>query len=106
MAGPLPCDNHPDRLAVILTTNLEAGETLTLCWPCTLQWAQMLIGVTEASAAAEAEPEPAAEEVADLEPVAPAPDAGLKSESQQEPPPAPKAKRRTQATQETPAPGE
>ena len=106
MSAPLPCDNHPDRLAVILTTNLEAGETLTMCWPCTVQWAHMLVGMGEAAAETSDEPELMTEEVADLEPVAPVPDAESKTEPEPAPTPAPKAKHRAQAGQETTAPGE
>ena len=106
MAGPLPCDNHPDTMAVILTTNLEAGETLTLCWPCTLEWAAMLVGLPELMRQVEEGLTPATEEVADLEPETPAPDARSKSELEPASTPAPKAKHRAKAAQETETPGE
>lgn len=106
MAGPLPCDNHPDQLAVILTTNLEAGETLTLCWPCTLEWAAMLTGLTESLPLGSEQPALETAEVADLEPEPPAPDAEPKTEPEPAPAPAPKAKRRAQAAPETPTPSE
>ena len=106
MAGPLPCDNHPDRLAVTLMTDLETGNTLTLCQDCLIDFAAMLVGMSGPQDALEATPTPPTEEVADLVPVAPGPDAEPKSGPEDEeddaaertyPPPAP---------QETETPGE
>lgn len=106
MATPLPCDNHPGQLAVILTTNLEAGETLTLCWPCTLEWAAMLVGLSQEPESPEQVSEPTAEEVADLEPVAPAPDTESKTGPEPAPTPATQKKHRAKVAQETTPPGE
>lgn len=74
--GTLYCDNHPDRAASFLVTNLDAGESLTLCSACYVDHcysiAQALYGqleqaVSEAETAAntldagQAAPFPAAE---------------------------------------------
>ena len=128
MAGPLPCDNHPAKLAAILMTNLETGDTLTLCGPCLMDWANMLVG----GQGPEPEPETPAlaateeladvdtevfdetlarlrqdfQEAADLEPEPPAPDAKPKSEPQLATPPAEEAEPWAEATQESTTPGE
>lgn len=44
MATSLPCDNHLDQQAAMLITNLDNGDTLTLCAACIGQWAVMLVG--------------------------------------------------------------
>lgn len=106
MAVTLPCDNHPDTVAVILTTNLEAGETLTMCWECTLQWAQMLVGLSREPENLEEITPPVTEEVADLEPELPAPDAEPKSEPEPATPPAEEAEHQAEAAQEATTPGE
>lgn len=105
MANPLPCDNHIDQLAVMLMTNLESGDTLTLCGSCVVEWAEMLVG----GGPAEPEPQPAqpeaTEEVAHLEPETPAPDAGPKSQAEPEATPEAEPERGAQAAQETETPG-
>ena len=106
MAGPLPCDNHPDQVASILMTNLETGDTLTLCGPCTFEWAQMLVGVDFPEQKQEPADTTATEEQADLEPEPPAPDAEPKSEPQPATPPAAEAEQPAEAAQETTAPGD
>lgn len=47
MATNLPCDNHPTSQANMLITNLENGDTLTLCAFCIGQWARLLVGAFE-----------------------------------------------------------
>ena len=79
MAGPLPCDNHPDRLAASLLTDLETGNTLTLCRDCLVYFAEMLCGILPPATDQVPEPVEGAQEVADLVPVAPGPDAEPKS---------------------------
>lgn len=102
----LPCDNHSDTVAVVLMTNLETGDTLTLCAECQVEWCALVVGLVREPENLEEIHPPAAEEVADLEPVAPVPDAEPKSEPEPAPPPAPKAKRRTAPAQEAPPPGQ
>jgi len=106
MSGPLPCQNHPDRIAAVLMTNLETGDTLTICFDCMMDWAQMLVGGPEAVPEITQEELEATQEVAHLEPAQPAPDAEPKSEPQPAPTPAPRSKRRATPAQEAPAPGE
>ena len=97
MSGPLPCDNHADRLALVLMTNLQDGSTATLCDECTVQWAAMLIQGLEFGPAPEAADDLEDEGVAPPEPAQAAPDAGSKSlpeaetteEPEPEPPPGP-----------------
>ena len=106
MSGPLPCDNHPDQMAATLMTDLETGNTLTLCRDCLIDFAQMLVGVDFPEQYGQPAELGTTEEVADLEPASPAPDAGLKSEPEPAPPPAKAAKRRAEAAQEAPTSGE
>lgn len=106
MAGPLPCDNHPDRFAATLITDLETGNTLTLCQDCFMNFAEMLCGISDMPSAEVAELVESAQEVADLEPATPAPDAGPKSAPEPATPPAQDEERRADATEEATAPGE
>jgi len=106
MSGPLPCDNHLDRSAIVLMTNLEAGDTLTLCAECYVEWCVFVAkGPDQVPEITQAELE-ATEEVATLEPEPPAPDASGKSEPEPAPTPAPKPTRSATPAPETPAPGE
>ncbi len=84
MAGPLPCDNHPDRMATMLMTNLENGDTLTLCGECIGAWVATMNQVFNAPEGDEPEPEPVTEEAGQPEAEATPPDPDQKSE----PPPA------------------
>jgi hypothetical protein len=106
MATPLPCDNHPEVMAAVLITNLENGETLTLCGPCMFEWATVLAavqdqGITPAEDSqtpTEDAQEPDAEELAQMrEP---------KSEPEPEEPAEPPAQLAATPAQETQAAGE
>jgi hypothetical protein len=81
MATPLPCDNHPDQMAAVLITNLENGETLTLCVTCMFEWAAVLTAVEDQGIAPTEEPPGSAEEVGQPVPAEPEPVPDSKSES-------------------------
>jgi hypothetical protein len=50
MARPIPCDNHDDRRADVIVTNLSNGDTLSLCGACWVEFVQS-VASTEAAAA-------------------------------------------------------
>lgn len=106
MGTPLPCDNHPDQMAVVLITNLENGETLTLCGPCMFQWAAVLAAVENQGLEPTETAQKPAEEVADLESARPTPDAQAKSEPGAEEPEEPWTQLAATPAQETQAASE
>ncbi len=80
MAGPLPCDNHPDRMAAMLMTNLENGDTLTLCGECTGAWVATMNLAFNAPEDDVTGPGPVSEEAGQPEAEATPPDPDQKSE--------------------------
>lgn len=106
MSAPLPCDNHADRLALLLMTNLEEGSTATFCGECVISWASMMIAGLDAQAEPEPVLEEAAEEVADPEPAVPTPDASPKSEPAEEAEPEPEPERETPPAETAEAPSD
>lgn len=106
MAGPLPCDNHSDRMATTLITDLENGNSLTLCGDCLVEFAAMLAEQLVDRPLKQTELTEGAQEAADLEPVAPAPDAEPKSGPEDEEDDAAERTYPPPLAQETPATGE
>jgi len=106
MAGPLLCDNHPDRVAAVLMTNLDGSGSLTVCQPCFLQFCLDVVQSLQEIPEITQEELEADEEAADLEGESPAPDASPKSEPEPATPPAPTKRRRPAPAQETETPGE
>lgn len=98
MATNLPCDNHPGTPAAMLITNLDNGDTLTLCAPCIGEWAVMLVGAFNAPETDDTTATEAAEEAGQPEVAAATPDPEPKSE----PPPPGAVQAWDEATAATP----
>jgi hypothetical protein len=52
MAQAMMCDQHPDRAAAYIVTDLSDGDTFTACGEC---WVQMCAAVAVAAAAVESD---------------------------------------------------